>query len=91
MMNVTDLKAALHGVAAAFLMTPVGGNDDVQIELRAARCAIEAARHLRLPHLIYLSLSKPPRPTGVPMLDVKRQIEEMVLASGVPFSSLRTG
>jgi len=90
-MNVSDVKGALDGVAAAFLITPVGGNDDDQIELRAARCAIKAARAVQLPHLIYLSLIQPPRPTGIPMLEVKGQIENMVMASGVPFSSLRTG
>lgn len=91
MMNVSDVKKTLDKVAAAFLITPVGGNDDTQIELKAARCAIKAARAVKLPHLIYLSLIQPPRPTGVPMLEVKGQIESMLMASGVPFSSLRTG
>lgn len=91
MMNISDVKRTLEGVAAAFLMTPVGGNDDGQIELRAARSAIAAARASQLPHLIFLSLIQPPRPTGVPTLDVKGQIEKMLAAGGLPFSSLRTG
>jgi len=91
MLNISDVKKILDGAAAAFLITPVGGNDDTEIELRAASCAIKAAGAVQLPHLIYLSLIQPPRPTGVPMLAVKRQIERMLMASGVPFSSLRTG
>ena len=56
MMNAPDVKRAFDGVAAAFLITPVGGNDDAQIELSAARSVITAAKAARLPHLIYLSL-----------------------------------
>jgi uncharacterized protein YbjT (DUF2867 family) len=44
MMNVSDVKEAFNRLSAAFLITPVGGNDDVQIELRAAFCAITEAR-----------------------------------------------
>jgi len=40
---------------------------------------------------IYVSLLQPDEPTGVPLLDVKRQIEAMLAASGVPWSSLRVG
>lgn len=91
MMHLPDVTRLFHGVAAAFLVTPAGGNDDSRIELRAARTAITAARATQMPHLIYLSLLQGPRPTGVPMLDVKGQIESMALSSGVAFSSLRTG
>ena len=91
MMCVSDVKRALDGASVAFLMTPVGGNDDVQIELRVARSAITAAKACQMPHLIFLSLIQPPRSTGVPMLDVKSRIENMLVASGLPFSSLRTG
>lgn len=49
MMNVPDVKRALDGVAAAFLITPVGGNDDAPIELRAARNTIAAATAAQLP------------------------------------------
>jgi len=91
MMRGSDVKKVLSGSQAAFLITPVGGNDDAQLELRAARCAVEAARAVQLPHLIFLSLIQPACPTGIPMLDVKRQIEDLIMDSGVPFSSLRTG
>ena len=91
MVHVSDVKKALLGSEAAFLITPVGGNDDIGLELKAAHCAIKAANTVQLPHLIFLSLIQPDYPTGVPMLDVKKQIEELITTSGVPFSSLRTG
>jgi uncharacterized protein YbjT (DUF2867 family) len=91
MMALRDVRCAMDGAAAAFLITPVGGNGDIRPELQAARTAIEAAKMARLPHLIYLSLIQPPRPTGIPMLDVKREVEGRIGSSGVPWSSLRTG
>jgi len=91
MLNRSDVEQALDGTEAAFLITPVGGNDDIQIELRAVRCTIAAAKAVRLLHLIYLSLIQPLRPTGIPMLDVKGRIERLLVAGSVPFSILRTG
>jgi uncharacterized protein YbjT (DUF2867 family) len=91
MLGFTQVKDIMNEAAAAFLITPVGGNDDAGIELAAATCAIKAARATRLPHLIYLSLIQPTAVTGVPMLDVKGRIEMMAQAGGLPFSSLRTG
>jgi uncharacterized protein YbjT (DUF2867 family) len=91
MMNLSDVVPLFSGAAAAFLITPLGGNDDVRIEWKAARSALTAAKSTQLPHLFYLSLVQPARPTGVPLLDVKGRIETMALSSGVPFSSLRTG
>lgn len=91
MMNSSDVTRIFTGVSSAFLITPVGGNDETRIEIEAARTAIAAAKTAQLPHLIFLSLVQPPQPTGVPLLDVKGQIDIMILSSGVPFSSLRTG
>lgn len=91
MMDLSAVTRLFQGAAAGFLITPVGENDDVRIELKAARTAVTAAEATRLPHLFYLSLIQPPRPTGVPLLDVKGQIEMMALSRGIPFSSLRTG
>lgn len=91
MMHLPDVIRIFHRAAAAFLITPVGGNNDGGIELRAARTAIVAARKTHLPHLIFLSVIQSDQPTGQPMLDVKGQIETMAISSGIPFSSLRTG
>jgi len=91
MMDLSAVRRLLRGASAALLITPVGANDDPRIELKAACTAIAAAIATQLPHLIYLSLLQPPRPTGVSMLDVKGQIESIAMSGGVPFSSLRTG
>lgn len=91
MLNPSNVKRVMAGTAAAFLITPVGGNDDTRIELTAAKAAIAGAQAARLPHLILLSLLQQPRPTGVPVLDVKGEIEALIQAGGIPWSSLRTG
>jgi uncharacterized protein YbjT (DUF2867 family) len=91
MLDQAAVGRVLKDAAAAFLMTPVGGNDDTHIEMQAARTAIAAARAVGLPHLLYVSLIQPGPPTGVPMLDVKSAIEAALAASGIPWSGLRTG
>lgn len=91
MLRFANVKEIMDGATATFLITPVGGNDDVEIELLAATVAIRAAQATRLPHLIYLSLIQPTPATGVPMLDVKGRIETMLQAADLPYSSLRTG
>lgn len=84
MMDETEVARALENANAVFLITPIGGNNDAEIELRAARTAIAAARAVQLPHLIYVSQIQLDQPTGVPVLDVKAQIDGMLAASGVP-------
>jgi uncharacterized protein YbjT (DUF2867 family) len=91
MMNEGDVTRVLSGADAAFLITPIGGNNDTGIELRAARAAVAAARETHLSHLFYASLIQPDQLTGVPLIDVKAQIEDMLAASGLPWSSLRVG
>ena len=91
MMHLSDVIRIFQEAAAALLITPLGGNDDIRIELKAARTAIKAAATVRLPHLIHLSLVQPLRPTGIPLLDVKGRIEAEIMSAGIPFSSLRTG
>ena len=91
MMHLPDVVRLFRGAAASLLITPMGGSDDPRIELQAARTAIRAAAAVRLPHLIHLSLVQPSRPTGVPLLDVKRRIETEIKSAGIPFSCLRTG
>ena len=90
MMVVDDVRRTLDGMAGGLLITPVGGNDDTAIELQAARVAAAAAQMVRLPHLIYVSLIQHTAPTGVPLLDVKREIEDMIASSGIPWMNSRT-
>jgi uncharacterized protein YbjT (DUF2867 family) len=91
MMDADDVREALEGADGAFLITPIGGNDDADLELRAARAAITAAQDARLPHLVFSSVIQPNGTTGIPLLDVKLEIEGLLEESGLPWSSLRTG
>ena len=91
MMQERDVELAMKNVEGAFLITPIGGNNDPEPELKAARAAIEGAKASRLPHLIYASQILPKKPTGVAILDAKVEIEKMLESSGVPWSSLCIG
>ena len=91
MMVAEAVREALEGVDGAFLITPIGGNDDADIELRAARAAITAAKDARLPHLIFSSVIQPNEASGIPLLDVKLAIEGLLEESGLRWSALRTG
>jgi len=91
MMDAEDVRKALEGADGGFLITPIGGNDDAEIELKAARAAITAAQDVRLPHLIFSSVIQPNGPTGIPLLDVKLAIERLLKESSLPWSALRTG
>jgi len=53
MMHETDVTRVLEGTHAVFLIMPIGGNNDAEIELRAARATITNARAIQLPHLSY--------------------------------------
>ena len=91
MMKQEDVARALEGVDTAFLITPIGGNNNPQTEIDAAAAAIAGGKSGGLKHLIYASQLLPKQPTGVAILDAKVRIEEMLSASGVPWSSLCIG
>jgi uncharacterized protein YbjT (DUF2867 family) len=91
MFEQADVAHAMQGVDAAFLITPIGGDNDPEPELKAARTAIAAAQATRLPHLVYASQVLPEQPTGVAILDAKVEIEKLLAASGVAWSSLCIG
>ena len=91
MMERDDVARVIEGADAVFLITPIGGNNSPEPELKAAHTAIAAARVARLAHLIYASQLLPDRPTGVAILDAKVEIERMLAASGVSWSSLCVG
>lgn len=91
MMNSDDVARAMQNAGAAFLTTPIGPRNDTSIEVEAARAAIEAAKRVQLPHLIYISVIGIDQPTGVPLLDSKREVEAMLAASGLRWSSIRCG
>jgi|GEM_PF-1014996 len=91
MMNADDVRKVVEGVDGAFLITPIGGNDNADLEIRAATAAITASQITRLPHLIFCSVIQSDQITGVPLLDVKLSIERLIRESGLPWSALRTG
>jgi uncharacterized protein YbjT (DUF2867 family) len=91
MMKDTDVANAMKNADGAFLITPIGGNNDPKPELMAALAAIEGAKASHLPHLIYASQILPEQPTGVAILDAKAKIEKKLESSGVPWSSLCVG
>ena len=55
MMQDTDVERAMKNADGAFLITPIGGNNDPEPELKAAHAAIAGAKASHLPHLIYAS------------------------------------
>lgn len=91
MMQDADVSRAMKGASAAFLITPIGGNNDPELELTAAHAAIAGVKASQLPHLIYASQILPERPTGVAILDAKVEIENMFATSGISWSSLCIG
>ena len=86
-----DVQRAIAGSSTVVLLTPLGGNNDVQLELDAAEHLCAAAVAERTPHVIYTSLLSAGQPTGVPSMDVKGRIEQMLATSGVGWTSLRAG
>ncbi|MBN1265768.1 MAG: NmrA family NAD(P)-binding protein [Anaerolineales bacterium] len=91
MLNKEDVSTCMQGSRAAFLITPIGGNNDFSIELEAARTAAFSAKKTGLPHLIFSSVLQKEKPTGIPLLDSKRIIETLLAESDIPWSSLRAG
>jgi uncharacterized protein YbjT (DUF2867 family) len=91
MMEQGDVAHVMEEADAAFLITPIGGNNNPELELNAARTAIAAGQATQLRHLIYASQILPDRSTGVAILDAKAEIERIFAASGVPWSSLCIG
>ena len=91
MMQDKDVEHAMKNSDGAFLITPIGGNNDPEPELKAARAATEGAKASQLPHLIYASQILPKQLTGVAILDAKNEIEKMLGSSGLPWSSLCIG
>ncbi len=91
MMNADDVACAVDGVDAAFLVTPMGLNNDPASEIEAAKRVIEGVRKAGLRHLIYTSCLGVDRKHGVGILDAKHEIEQLIRESGIPYSILRCG
>ncbi|MFZ1085641.1 MAG: NAD(P)H-binding protein [Terracidiphilus sp.] len=91
MLSPEKVSQAMEGADAAFLIAPLAGGGDTSIGFEAARVAIAAARQTRLPHLIFMSSLAPTQRPSYATLDAKHEIEAMMGASAVPWTSLRCG
>jgi uncharacterized protein YbjT (DUF2867 family) len=80
--DAPSIQEAARGVDAMFLMgTPIAGADT---EARQGKSAVDAARSVGVPWLVYSSVSDADRNTGIPHFESKFAVEEHLRASGVP-------
>jgi len=91
MMRSSDVVPVLQGVDAAFLITPMGVRNDKSSEVAAARAVIDAARSANLKHLIYVSVLHADQASELSLIDAKHDVESLLAASGIPWTSLRCG
>ena len=87
--DLESLKAASVGVDAVFLMMPfsAGGNP---FELMGHALAAAKAGGAKL--VVFNAGGHPPAaPTGIPMLDFRLQLEDLIAGSGLPTIILRPG
>jgi uncharacterized protein YbjT (DUF2867 family) len=83
------LRAAFSGVAGVFAMTTPGYEQRIDLEVRHGHAIADAAAAAGVPHLIYTSVGGAERHTGIPHFDSKRDIEQYLVAKGVPTTFLR--
>lgn len=91
MMNPEDVYAALEGVDAVFLITPMGVRNDKRSEVAAAKPVIAAAQRAKLKHLVYVSVLCADKPSELSLIDAKHDIEVLLAQSGVPWTAIRAG
>lgn len=91
LMNTADVVRAMEGADLAFVLTPMGVNDDTELEVEAAQAIIAAARSCRVPQLVYMSVLGADRPHGVAILDAKYEVERLLAASDLNWTVLRCG
>lgn len=83
-----SLRAASRGMDRMVLLIPVGLDSDT---VRAyGRHAIAAAKDAGVKQIVFITGTRiPTAPTNIDMFEEKRDIEQYLHASGVPFVSLR--
>lgn len=88
--NATGLTAALTGVKAIYCHATAG--DDVKPDPRAvdrARSLAQAARQAEIRHFVYNSAGGADRNSGIPHIEQKHQIEQLLIQAGLPTTLLR--
>ena len=80
-----SIERAARGVDAMFLMG-TALQAGVEVEKRQGMTAIDAAKAVGVPWLVYSSVSDANRRTGIPHFDSKFAVEEHLARSGVPYA-----
>ena len=83
------LRAAFTGVAAVFAMTTPGYEQRIDLEVTYGHAIADAAAKAGVPHVVYSSVGGAERNTGIPHFDSKRDIEQYLVAQGVPTTFVR--
>ena len=96
MSDPDSVARAVEKADAAFLITPMGMNNDPSSEIAIAEKNLQGAVRGNVRHLIYASVLRcddggAANATGVGILDAKVSIEEMIASSGLDYSILRCG
>lgn len=84
-----SLRAAFEGAAAVFAMTTMTGSSGTEGEVAHGRAIADAARAVRVPHLVYSSVGGAERHTGIPHFESKWAVEQYLHQIGVPTTVLR--
>jgi uncharacterized protein YbjT (DUF2867 family) len=87
--DLESLRRASEGVEAVFLMMPFSAQGN-PFELMGN--ALQAAREAGVRWLVFNASGHPPAaPTGIPMLDFRIGLEQLIADSGIPNVILRPG
>lgn len=87
--DAESLRAAFTGVAGVFAMTTPGYEQRVDLETAHGHAIADAAVAAGVPHVVYSSVGGAERHTGIPHFDSKRDVEEYLVARGLPTTFVR--
>lgn len=91
MTNPDDVAEVMRTADAAFVCTPMGLRNDKSLEVAAGKSVIEAAKKVKLKHLIYVSVLGVDKPLGLSIFDAKYEVEQLIAKAGVPHTIIRCG
>jgi uncharacterized protein YbjT (DUF2867 family) len=86
-MDRESLATAMRGAAGVFAMTTPFESGPAA-EIAQGRTILAAARHARVPHLVFSSVAGADQDTGVPHFETKAVIERELTAGEVPYTIL---
>jgi uncharacterized protein YbjT (DUF2867 family) len=81
------LHAVLDGVDGVYSVQ--NWQEGAQSEIEQGKNLIDAAKQAGVNHLVYSSVGSADKNTGIPHFDSKYQIEQHLLASGIPYTIVR--